>query len=278
MKYLFLLMFSFCMLLFSCSKQEVVTTDTGNTLLETSERMIQESASEYGDGPMDQSTIFSMADAMIICRIEDSTTNIWSDEDVLRVLPIDGPSDMTYLEKLAFLRSKKPSDRNSSSEGLTRECVNLRWNKPPRYDSSPDIVAQTLAASGTFVGQMSSLNFWRPTFPFDAGTVTAFDVTRSMIASQQVLLADTEIEYDPNSIIWEYQVSGQNWIIGVDITTYDSAGQPTIHHFCEACPLGSLIWNPTLDSPADDDLIQGPMPLGYVAISANGLTPPSPSY
>lgn len=277
MKHLFLLLFSLSIMLFSCSKQERSTLDKSNSLLVLSEHMIQESSTNFGDGPIDQPTVFSMDDAMMICSVEDRTTNIWSDEDILKILPIDRPSDMTYEEKLNFLRSKIPVDR-SVNEGATRECVNLRWNKPPRHDASLDIVAQTLAASGTFVGQMSSLNFWRPTFPFDAGTVTPFDITRSMIASQQVLLADTEIEYDPNSIIWEYQVSGQNWIIGVDITTYDSAGQPTIHHFCEACPLGSLIWNPTLDSPAEDDLIQGPMPLGYVAISANGLTPPSPSY
>jgi hypothetical protein len=213
---------------------------------------------------------------MEICRIEDQKMNIWSDEDLRKCLPVGGKNNFDYQSKLLFLLEKIPSEQRTT-EGQTVETIILRSGKAPLFDSSPQIVAQTIAASGTIVGIHSSLNFWRPTFPADNGAVTAFDVTRALIAYNNTSFLDNAVEYDPTSVEWLFEVSGGNWLIGATITAYSAGGTPTVYQYGLDSPLGPLVWNPTLNSPADDDLIQGPLPGGVVAIAANGLTPPLPT-
>jgi hypothetical protein len=134
-------------------------------------------------------------------------------------------------------------------------------------------LAQVLAASGTTVGIKSSLNVFRPIN--DNGTITFTDIYASQIR-QPLVVADQIVEYLPESVVFEYEVSGGNWLIAVDIVRNVGGVISDTTHYCFDCPNGSLIWNPTLSSPADDDVIEGPMPYGVVQISANGLVPPAP--
>jgi hypothetical protein len=275
MKNLFYMLIFIGTFFFSCQKQDppVVHAATPDEHYQKIDQLVT-GVQMFGDADQDQPLIFTESDYRLICRTEDNHLNIWSDEDIRMVL---GNSQMTYADKLRFLREKIPASQRSV-EGETLETVALRNGRAPIFDSNPDIVAQTLAASGSIVGVQSSLNFWRPSFPSDNGAVTTFDITRSMIASSQQSFLDNAVEYDPNSVVWDFEVSGGNWLIGATIVVYNSAGIPTEYVYGMNSPLGPLVWNPTLDSPASDDVIQGPLPNGVVSISANGLTPPPPSF
>ena len=245
------------------------------SFLQKTELATLESQQMYGDAPVDESLVFTEDEFLEICRLEDQYLNIWSNDDLKKCLPVGSKNTMDYHSKLLFLLEKIPSAQRTS-EGETVETIILRSGKAPLFDSSPEIVAQTIAASGTIVGIHSSLNFWRPTFPADNGAVTSFDVTRSIIANASTSFLDTAVEYDPTSVEWAFEVSGGNWLIGATIVEYSPAGVPTYYQYGFDSPLGPLVWNPTLGSPASDDLIQGPLPGGVVAIAANGLTPPLP--
>jgi hypothetical protein len=236
---------------------------------------VQKASVQNGDA-FEQSIIFTRAEFDSICELEDATLNLWSDELLLSVMPVESPCTLSYKERYRLLKDAAGGSR-FIGEGNTVETFMLRSSGPARFDATPDVVAQVIAASGTTVGVHSSLNFWRPTFPSDAGTVTAFDITRAMSGVSQSSWLDTSIEYDPESVEFDFQVSGGNWLISADIIVTDNAGQSTIVSYGFNSPNGPLIWNPTLNSPADDDLIQGPLPNGIVSISANGLIPPIPA-
>lgn len=116
---------------------------------------------------------------------------------------------------------------------------------------------------------------YRPTG--DTGAVTYHDVARAFLANIQGGNFDTAIEYDPSSVVFEFQVSGGNWLIGADITyTNPQTLETEVIHYGSDSPYGPLVWNPTLNSPVDDDVIEGPLPNGVYSISANGLVPPAP--
>lgn len=270
----FLLLFS-SIFLFSCTKQDeqIVHALSPEDHYQKIDQLVTESMM-IGDADQDQSIVFTESDFKKICAVENNEINVWSDADIRYVL---GNTSLSFDEKLKFLREKIPASLRNANEGQTVETVMIRNGKSPLYDSNIDIVAQTLAASGTTVGVHSSLNFWRPSFPSDQGTVTTFDITRSMIAANQSSFLDTAAEYDPTSVEWEFEVSGGNWLIGATIVVYNSAGIPTNYQYGMDSPLGPLVWNPTLGSE-NDDVIQGPLPNGIVSISANGLTPPVPVF
>lgn len=223
--------------------------------------------------PMDGNLIFTESEFRMICDTEDHYLNVFTDDELRSILPVGAENKMPYDAKLRFLREKlSPSGR--ITEGETVETYSIRQSGPARWDATNDIVAQVMAASGTIVGVNSSLNMWRPIN--DNGQVTAFDITRAISGVNQAHALDTAVEYDPESVVFEFQVSGGNWLISADIISTDFAGQSTIIHYGMDSPNGPLIWNPTLASPADDDLIQGPLPGGILSIAANGLTPPAP--
>lgn len=274
-KILNLLLLISSVFIFSCTKQDepILHALSPDEHYQKINQLVAD-AMLQGDADADQSLLFTETDFLKICAVEDNEINIWSDADIRHVL---GNHSLSFDEKLQFLREKIPASLRNANEGQTVETVMLRTGKAPLYDSNIDIVAQTLAASGTTVGVHSSLNFWRPTFPFDAGTVTTFDITRSMIAANQSNFLDNAAEYDPTSVEWAFEVSGGNWLIGATIVVYNSAGIPTTYQYGMDSPLGPLVWNPTLASE-NDDVIQGPLPNGIVSISANGLTPPPPSF
>jgi hypothetical protein len=236
---------------------------------------VQNAAFQNGDA-FEQSIIFTRAEFDSICALENASLNLWSDEVLRSVMPIESPCNLSFNERYRILKDAAGSNR-SLSEGSTVETYMLRSSGPARFDATADVVAQVIAASGTTVGVNSSLNLWRPTFPSDAGTVTSFDITRALSGVNQASWLDTSVEYDPESVQFEFQVSGGNWLIAADIIVTNHAGQTTVISYGFDSPNGPLIWNPTLNSPADDDLIQGPLPNGIVSISANGLTPPIPS-
>jgi len=199
-------------------------------------------------------------------RIIYDNQNIWTLEELKDVI---NDSRSSFDVKYNKLKAKLPVDRVENEQTLETFC-----KRQTGYiqDSNPNHLAQVIAASGQVVGVNSSLNIFRPIN--DNGTVTFFDIYISQIRQAQTI-ADQVIEYIPESMVFEYQVSGGNWLIGVDIVHNVGIISDTIH-YCFNCPNGSLIWNPTLNSPVDDDVIQGGMPNGVVSISANGLTPPPP--
>lgn len=255
--------------LISCGKSEVQKPDfDANQFVEQVQKNVI--ASHTGDALYDQNFDLTTAELEEILTLENQHLNIWSDEELKNALNTSKNSH----ERYRLLAEKIPLHLRNN-EGSTFETVVIRSGKSPLYDSSPDIVAQTIANFGNTVGVHSSLNFWRPTFPNDNGSVTAFDVTRSILAANQSSFLDNAVEYDPTSVEWGFEVSGGNWLIGATIVAYNAAGVPTFYEYGLNSPLGPLVWNPTLDSD-NDDVIQGPLPNGIVSISANGLTPPVP--
>ena len=208
----------------------------------------------------DEPTTFTDEQILEIYRNQ----NIWTLEEIQSVI---GDRNSSFEEKYAFLSQK--IERNTLEATIETFC-----KRQTGYiqDSNPNHLAQMIAASGMFVGTKSSLNIFRPIN--DNGTVTFFDI---FIATrrQAVQPQDNIVEYLPESVVFEFQVSGGNWLIAADIVKTIGGISDTIH-YCFDCPNGSLIWNPTLDSPADDDVIEGALPLNIVSISSNGLVPPQP--
>lgn len=253
----------------SCEKDQPVKNDW-NSFVSEYQNKVEATANQFADGP-EGSLIFSESEFQAICRAEDSLLNIWSDEDLRYCMPVGHPNHLSYAEKLSYLRSKIAG---RTVEDQTIETYFIRWNKPPFFDATPDIVAQVIAASGTTVGVNSSLNYWKPIN--DTGNIVYNDILRAMAGVNQTTSMDTYLEYVPESVVFETQVSGGNWLIAVDIVVTDFAGQTSTVHYGMDSPNGPLIWNSTLSSPADDDRIEGPLPGGYIQMIANGLTPPAP--
>lgn len=212
----------------------------------------------------DESTEFTEEQIRLICENQD----IWSYDEIKSVIQ---DKTSSYQDKYSRLASKIPYDRAEDEATLETFC---KRSTGYIVDSNPNHLAQVLAAAGTVVGTKSSLNVFRPIN--DNGTITFTDIYVSQIR-QPVVFADQLVEYLPESVVFEYEVSGGNWLIAVDIVRNINGGTIVdTTHYCFDCPNGSLIWNPTLSSPANDDVIEGPMPFGVVQISANGLTPPPP--
>jgi hypothetical protein len=211
----------------------------------------------------DESTNFTEDQIRIITDNQD----IWTYEEIKNVIQ---DKNATYEEKYRILSSKIPLNRIENESTLETFCKRSRGYI---IDSNPNHLAQVIAASGTVVGIKSSLNVFRPIN--DNGTVTFTDVTFAQ-SRQAIVNADQIVEYLPESVVFEFEVSGGNWLIAADIVHNISSNVSDTIHYCFDCPLGSLIWNPTLSSPAEDDVIEGPLPIGVVQISANGLVPPVP--
>ncbi len=280
MKNIFVLLLGvFAVSAIACTKEKV-NDPPSYSILSPQEKADQillriDSASRaFGDG-IEQNAILTEEQFLEICAVEDMFLDIWTDSDLRYVLPVGTANILPYEVKLRYLQESIPDNlRITANEGSTVETFLVRSNGPARFDATPDIVAQVLAASGTTVGRFSSLNLWRPTVPFDTGTVTAFDITRAMAGVNQSGSFDFAAEYIPESVVWLYAFSGGNWTIEADIIVYNGAMIADTIHYGMDSPFGELIWNPTLDSPAQDDVIQGPLPGGILSISANGLTPP----
>ncbi|CAB4139108.1 hypothetical protein UFOVP350_42 [uncultured Caudovirales phage] len=199
----------------------------------------------------------------------------WPREVLEMVLPVEGNRSRpaTYQERLEVLRSYLPE---RSEDAGTVETWIRRQNAPALRDATADVVAQVFAAMGTTVGTRSSLNIWRPVN--DAGTVTFHDGAFALSALNQSGNFDSYAEYLPESVVFEFEVSGGNWLIGATVIRNNATGlQPDTVVFGFNSPNGPLIWNPTLSSPSDDDWIEGPIHPGYgiTAIAANGLVPPA---
>jgi hypothetical protein len=200
---------------------------------------------------------------------------LWPREVLAMVLPVEGNRNrpVTYQERLQILRSHLPDTR--TEDASTVETWIRRQNAPAMFDATSDVVAQVFAAMGTTVGQKSSLNLWKPVN--DTGAVTFHDGARAVSALNQTGNFDFYAEYLPESVVFEFEVSGGNWLIGATVIRNNATGlMPDTVQFGFNSPNGPLIWNPTLSSPADDDWIEGPIhpQYGITAISANGLVPP----
>jgi hypothetical protein len=243
----------------SCSKEEAVS---GKTPFSEEARIkaIVDAVVDV-DAPLhDEPLTFSNDQIRTIYENQ----SIWTLEEIESVIRDRSAS---FQEKYARLAQK--IDRTSSE--TTIESFQKR-STGFIQDSNPDHLAQVLAAAGTTVGQRSSLNIFRPIN--DNGTVTFTDI---FVAErrQAVQVQDNLVEYLPESVVFEFQVSGGNWLISADIVRNVGSISDTIS-YCFTCPSGPLIWNPTLDSPANDDVIEGPLPNNIVSISSNGLVPPVP--
>jgi len=273
MKNLFLLLIG-TFLLASCTKEAPVKTPSfdAEKFVHDHQQKVDQAAKQFADAG-DGNLIFTEADFTEICRLENEVLNVFTDEELRACMPVGKRNLLAYDYKLWYLREKL-NGQGRISEGGTVETFAIRQNGPAVTDANADVLAQVIAASGTTVGINSSLNLWRPIN--DPGTVTNFDVTRALLSIQQSTSFDTFVEYVPESVVFEFQVSGGNWLIAADIITTNPAGISNTIHYGNDSPNGPLIWNPTLNSPGDDDLIQGPLPSGVLSIAANGLTPPAP--
>jgi hypothetical protein len=208
----------------------------------------------------DEATSFTDEQIVEIYRNQ----NIWTLEEIESVIR---DRNSSFEQKYVLLSQKiERNNLESTIESFSKRQTGYI------QDSNPNHLAQMIAAAGSIVGVKSSLNIFRPIN--DNGTVTFFDIyiaERRQVAQPQ----DKLVEYLPESVVFEYQVSGGNWLIAADIVTNFGVIPDTIH-YCFDCPNGSLIWNPTLNSPADDDVIEGALPFNIVSISSNGLVPPTP--
>ena len=246
----------------SCSK-ESVTEQKNPFAVEKQIQQLVESSIDTTVPIEDESTEFTEDQIRIIAENQ----NIWTYDEIKNVIQ---DKNSTYEQKYSVLSSKIPAIRVEDEATLETYC---RRSRGFVADSNPNHLAQVIAASGMVVGTKSSLNVFRPIN--DNGTITFSDIHLSELR-QAVTTADQAVEYLPQSVVFEYEVSGGNWLIAVDIVRNVGGIISDTTHYCFDCPNGSLIWNPTLTSPADDDVIEGPMPLGIVQISANGLVPPIP--
>lgn len=235
---------------------------------------VSQASLAFADGDREDSMILTEAQFTEICAMEDAHVNIWRDEDLRTVLPVGTRNNIPFEDKLLFLRQFIPASIRRVEDGGTTETYQVR-NGNAWFDTNPDIIAQVIAASGTIVGTKSSLNLFRPAG--DTGAVTYHDVARAMLGNIQNGIFDIALEYDPTSVVFEFQVSGGNWLIAADIIyTNPQTGQTETLQYGSSSPNGPLIWNPTLNSPVQDDVIEGPLPSGVLSLSANGLVPPAP--
>jgi hypothetical protein len=259
-KILFALLSSF-LIISSCNK-EVVTEKNPLDVEKEIQRLV-DSSIDPSVPVNDESLEFTEEQIRTIYENQ----NIWTHDEIKSVIQ---DKNSTYEQKYSRLASKIPFDRVEDEATLETFC-----KRSVGYitDSNPNHLAQVLAASGTFVGTKSSLNLFRPIN--DNGTVTFTDVYVAQLR-QPIVAGDQIVEYLPESVVFEYEVSGGNWLIAVDIVRNIGGVISDTTHYCFDCPNGSLIWNPTLSSPANDDVIEGAMPFGVVQISANGLVPPPP--
>jgi hypothetical protein len=255
-----LLVISICTLLFaSCTKNIERNIKTPFS----EEKRINDLVNSSNDPNVplnDEPTTFTDEQIVEIYRNQ----NIWTLEEIESVIRDRSGS---FEQKYDFLSKKiERNNMESTIESFSKRQTGFI------QDSNPNHLAQMIAAAGTIVGVKSSLNIFRPTN--DNGTVTFFDIfiaERRQVTQPQ----DALVEYLPESVVFEYQVSGGNWLIAADIVTNFGVIPDTIH-YCFDCPNGSLIWNPTLNSPANDDVIEGALPYNIVSISSNGLIPPIP--
>ena len=260
----FIKLFSLIVLTVFASCQKETALSTTSNPFETEQRIqsMVDAAVDPSMPVLDEPLIITDEQIRVIAENQ----SFWTYDELKQVI---NDNRSSFQDKYAFLKSKLPNDRAENEETLETFC---KRSYGYFTDSNPNHLAQVLAASGTIVGTRSSLNVFRPIN--DNGAVTYTDIYVSTIR-QAVTSADQIIEYLPSTIVWEYEVSGGNWLIGVDIVTHVGVITDTIH-YCGDCPNGQLIWNPTLSSPVDDDVIEGALPFNVYQISANGLTPPPP--
>lgn len=246
----------------SCQKETLVNSKNPFDV-EKSIQQLVESTIDCTVPINDESTEFTDEQIRLIAENQ----NIWTYDEIKSVIR---DKNASYEKKYSQLVSKIPANRVEDESTLETFC-----KRSVGYiaDSNPNHLAQVIAASGMVVGTKSSLNIFRPIN--DNGTVSFMDIYVAQ-SRQPLVSADQSIEYLPESVVFEYEVSGGNWLIAVDIVRNVGGIFADTTHYCFDCPNESLIWNPTLTSPADDDVIEGPMPLGVVQISANGLVPPIP--
>ena len=262
-KILYILLIPMLVLGFTSCTKEAILEKKNPFEIEKQIQQLVESTIDPSVPIVDESTEFTEEQIRIITENQD----IWTYDEIKNVIQ---DKNSSYEQKYSRLASKIPFDRVEDEATLETFC-----KRSVGYiaDSNPNHLAQVLAASGTVVGTKSSLNVFRPIN--DNGTVTFTDIYVSQIR-QPIVNADQLVEYLPESVVFEYEVSGGNWLIAVDIVRNIGGVISDTTHYCFDCPNGSLIWNPTLSSPANDDVIEGPMPFGVVQISANGLVPPPP--
>jgi hypothetical protein len=253
-----LILFLFCCVTFMSCKKEATKPDVFAV-----EQSILQKAKDLDEAVPD--SVIALYDEPVFLT-DDQIRELamsqpyWREDFLKTVLS----GDRSYMERYGMLKSAM--NRSSSEPKL--ETFVKRTNGYI-VDSSPDHLAQVVAALGSTVGQQSSLNVFRPIN--DNGVVTFTD---AMFASSRSTFqtADNLIEVD--TIGFEFPVSGGNWLVSARIT-YRVGTIFQTEEYCFDCPNGSLVWNPTLGSGigVEDDVIVGPMPFNTVSISSNGQVP-----
>lgn len=250
------------MLVASCSKPTEVTAKNDYFQMEDKINALVDNCDDLSMPMQDEATVFTIEQIREVANAQE----YWTYEEVEYAMT----STDSWQCKYDFLKSKLPSDNRDEDPGAVETFCKRQYGYI--VDSSPDILAQVLAASGMTVGVKSSLNLFRPIN--DTGVVSISDIS---FATSRIVpsLADTFVELDTSSVVFEFEVSGQNWLIAADIIYRPAVGVEQIIHYGNDSPNGPLIFNPTLASPAQDYVIEGPLPMNIGSISANGLNPPS---
>lgn len=251
------------MLVAGCSKPTELTAKNEHFQWEEKINALVDNCDDLSMPMQDEAATFTLEQ---IRTIADEVADYWTYDEVHYAIT----SKDSWQCKYDFLSSKLPNNNRDEDPG----ALETFCKRPSGYfvDSSPQLLAQVLAASGMTVGTKSSLNLFRPIN--DTGVVSAMDIS---FATSRITpsLADTFIELDTSSVVFEFAVSGQNWLIAADIIYRPAPGIEEVIHYGFDSPNGPLIFNPSLASPAPDYVIEGPMPMGVGSISANGINPPA---
>lgn len=245
MKNLFALIVLCATLMISCNKSETVTTVQSDI------------SQDYSKYDVKDALVVEPTLNDVIAQID--SCKLWPHDLVVHVMT----SNISVDEKLRLLEpaiSRNTSEDNLETIARKFDGVgNLNSNGSAAFwDCSPSLLAQTIAQLGTACDERAVNNY------YNAGTSTT-SITLSDVLRAANGVANTSFNsvIEINDLVFEYEVSGNNWIVGA-VITYN--GEEYIYSELYG-DNGGLIYAPQQGGT----YLLGPMPGGIVSVDITGV-------
>ncbi len=199
----------------------------------------------------------------------------FSRELLLENMPVEGRSlKKTQPERYRAFMEAFGQSRTTEEQGAI-ESYTTRTGKTAVRDASADLVAMTYSTFGECYGQNVSWDFNRT--GSSNGCILNLDLWLCN-AAYSSSFGDDLVEFEPDCIQWGFEVSGGNWLIGLECPIFIN-GVPFGPY-----EIGQLIYQPTANNETFNECGQitsfvdgnvvGPIGGGITSISVFGVVPP----
>jgi hypothetical protein len=237
-----------------------------------------------------------------IVKHHQENCGLWSEHHLRAILPINRSNSNdpeSWRHRVDYLLLMA-SDQRNDPDHSTIETVITRTSGYQVNDANLEALAMVYASLGQFVGDNVSYDYNR--YQGSKGYIGITDIFNANTAYRNASINDALAEVLPESISYEFQISGQEqtWLIAVDIvmgssmewTYWNSETNSTetmsidagdTLHFGSGTALGPLVINATMSNePGElpgsftDAIIYGPLPGNITSISILGGFIPQP--